>query len=434
MAEDNIIIIGAGAAGLIAARQLSRTGNKVVILEARRRTGGRIHTFRDKNFRDLTEGGAEFMHGKLETTMSLLKEYKIKKIPAKGNIWHVKNNEIEKDKDIVTEHHHLLRKKLKELKRDTTLKQFLNRHFKESKFKHLWKDVTGFVEGYESASVDTFSTFAFREDWLEAEEWKQFRIEGGYGTLTDKLAEECKQLGCRIIFSSVVKKIKWKKGLVEILCTNGKQYTGEKCVITVPLGVLQKKKIQFNPALQAKTNAARSLGYGYVIKILLLFRNKFWEEQKVQALLNENINKLFFLFSDAPVPTWWTQYPSSNALLTGWYSGPKAAKSASKSNREILDDALSSLSEIFKIDKKQLRSKLKAWKVMNWVMDEFSLGSYSYATVAGNKHKKQLEKNMQNTLFFAGEYLEEPAGTVEAALVSGMKVAKQLTPNPSLNI
>lgn len=130
--------------------------------------------------------------------------------------------------------------------------------------------------------------------------------------------------------------------------------------------------------------------------------------------------------SDEPVPTWWTQHPSPTTLLTGWLSGPEAEKSSSEPNSDTIAKAIDSLSAIFKMDKKLLRSKLMGWKVVNWVKDEFALGSYSYATVDGDKHKNKIRKPEKNTLFFAGEYLEEPAGTVEAAFLSGFKVADKI--------
>jgi len=63
---------------------------------------------------------------------------------------------------------------------------------------------------------------------------------------------------------------------------------------------------------------------------------------------------------------------------------------------------------------------------MNWTHDEFALGSYSFATVNAEKHKSKLRKPEKNTLFFAGEHLGEPAGTVEAALMSGLTTAERI--------
>ncbi|MEO6933649.1 MAG: FAD-dependent oxidoreductase, partial [Chitinophagaceae bacterium] len=70
----DIIIIGAGACGLMAARELGKAGKKVLILEARNRTGGRIHTLHNKKFSIPVDSGAEFIHGDLPLTKNLLTE------------------------------------------------------------------------------------------------------------------------------------------------------------------------------------------------------------------------------------------------------------------------------------------------------------------------------------------------------------------------
>jgi monoamine oxidase len=426
MESLDIIVIGAGASGLIAARELSKAGWKVTIVEARDRIGGRIQTYLDAEFTSPTELGAEFIHGDLKETTKLLKEYKIEYSPAKGQIWQVRKGELEKNKDFVPEHHRLLEMKLKAMKRDMPVKKFLDVHFKGPEFHLLQQGVIGFVEGYESAEVERFSTLAFREDWLKAEEWEQYRIDGGYGKLIDALANDCRKNGCEFHLSSVVKKIIWKKNFVEVICEKGKRFTASKAVVAVPLGILQQERIVFLPALAGKIKSVKELGYGEVIKILLLFKSKFWEEKKLQERVGENLDKLFFLFSHAPVPTWWTQYPSSTPLLSGWLSGSGAKKMKRLSDKEILEEAIRSLSLIFEISRKSLKENLQSWKVVNWSKDEFTRGSYSYATVNAKKNIERSASPEKNTLFFAGEHLSEPAGTVEGALISGFKAAEKI--------
>jgi monoamine oxidase len=127
------------------------------------------------------------------------------------------------------------------------------------------------------------------------------------------------------------------------------------------------------------------------------------------------------------VPTWWTQYPEPHALLTGWISGSKARVMASRSDKAIINTALSSLATIFEMDIESLRKELQAARVMNWTKDPYTLGSYSFATVHADQHQKTLMTPVQDTLFFAGEHLMEPSGTVEAALKSGLSVAQRFT-------
>src|SRR5687767_7745433 len=77
MESTGVIVIGAGIAGLVTARELLRTGNKVVVLEARNRVGGRTYTLQPPDFPFSAEAGAEFVHGKLPETLGLLDEYGI---------------------------------------------------------------------------------------------------------------------------------------------------------------------------------------------------------------------------------------------------------------------------------------------------------------------------------------------------------------------
>ena len=86
MEKTEIIIIGAGATGLMAAYQLSRSGKKVTVIEARDRKGGRINTLKNSSFSSEVELGAEFIHGNLPLTLQVLKEAGIKYYPAGGEM------------------------------------------------------------------------------------------------------------------------------------------------------------------------------------------------------------------------------------------------------------------------------------------------------------------------------------------------------------
>src|SRR5688500_9098943 len=203
MTNPDIIIIGAGAAGLVAARELSKTGYRVTIIEARDRIGGRVYTFRDNAFSVTIELGSEFIHGKQPCTFEFLKEYKIGHHIAKGDIVRVTNGKFEKEKDFVDDHHHELEKKLKTLKEDIPVEDFLNRYFLAEKYDTLRNSVRKFVEGYDAANAQRASTFTFREEWLDAEDWEQYRPQGGYGRLMQAIADDAVKNGCVIHLSEV---------------------------------------------------------------------------------------------------------------------------------------------------------------------------------------------------------------------------------------
>src|SRR6187399_1820202 len=99
--KTDILIVGAGASGLAAAYELSLVKKKVIVLEARNRIGGRVHSIKDERFAGIVETGAEFIHGKLPVTFNLLKKGNIKYHSAEGKMWEIEKGEIARKKDFI---------------------------------------------------------------------------------------------------------------------------------------------------------------------------------------------------------------------------------------------------------------------------------------------------------------------------------------------
>lgn len=427
----NVIIIGAGAAGLMAAKQLSGAGVSVCVLEARDRVGGRIHTIRNRNSATLIEGGAEFIHGNLSATLELLKEAGMKKEELTGEIWQVNKGGWNQENDFF-ENAELVIKRLVSLKEDISIAHFLQHFFSEEKYDNLRKSLTSYVEGYYSGVTERMSAKAFLEEWMSEDE-QQYRPSGGYGRMIHYLEKSCKKAGTLIQLSAAVKEIKWREGYAEITDDNNHVFIACKVVITVPLGVWTrddktKGAIKYNPALPSKTEAAKQMGFGAVIKILVEFTDIFWEDEAIKIKTKMNAANVQMVLTDMAIPTWWTQFPQKFALLTGWLSGPKAEQMKNETDENVLQTALHSLSLIFRIDSIILKDKLKWWKIFNWTKEPFTYGSYSYSTIDTISARKKLIEPVQNTLFFAGEALYEgpETGTVEAALISGINVSQEI--------
>jgi monoamine oxidase len=136
---------------------------------------------------------------------------------------------------------------------------------------------------------------------------------------------------------------------------------------------------------------------------------------------------LSFVLSDAPVPTWWTQYPAGSPVLTGWYAGPKADRVAALAEAELIDMGLGSLAAIFAVPAERLRRDLGAARAINWGTDPFARGAYSYAT-PDTRATQSLLRRPAGAIWFSGEalYAGPDNGTVEAALASGRETAQAI--------
>lgn len=412
----------------MAARILAKAGKHVVVLEARNRCGGRIHT---GSFLKEVELGAEFIHGGLPVTLNLLREAHIAYYPAGGEMWHYKNGRFYQEHEMIT-NWDLVIERLSQLEQDCSIADFLEKEFPGDEYQDMRKAVWRFVSGYDTADPHKASAFALRKEWESEDEDAQHRIRGGYGTLIKFLEEECKAAGGRIHLNSAVKTIRWRQGNIKAITTDRTVFEANKVIIALPLGVLQadvneKGAITFDPPISQQNNALHAMGFGAIIKILLKFDELFWEDEITESMAGKSLKNMSFMLSDEVIPTWWTQAPQHSQVLTGWLGGPAAAEMKDKTDQELLQLALQSLGKIFSRDPQQLHDKLVAFNVVNWTNEPYTRGSYSYDTLAAPASRKLLNQPVSNTLFFAGEYLYDgPAmGTVEAALTNGLDTAKK---------
>jgi monoamine oxidase len=394
----DIIIIGAGAAGLMAARELSPFFN-VTILEAQEVIGGRIHTIRPS-----MEAGAEFIHGRLPVTLGLLKEASLSYTAIDGEMYTAEDGEWKQEERFIEGWDELL-DKMGTLTKDMTLMEFLETYYAEHKYADLRNEMIRYVQGYDLADPSKVSMFSLYNEW-SAETDANFRIDKGYCEMINFLAKEC-----TIITNSPVQKIVWEQGNVKV-STADKTYTAQKVIITASLGILQHNIIKFSPAIDDYMNAASHIGYGSVIKILLEFAAPFWKEDTG------------FIFSKEKVPTWWTQFPNKTPVLTGWLGGPPAEHFKQIPKEDILKIALDSLSGLTQNELPPLVSS----HIYNWADNPQTLGAYSYDTPISDNARKLLNTPVADTIYFAGEalYKGKHPGTVEAALISGRNVAQKI--------
>ena len=416
----DVIIIGSGAAGLMAALELAQAGKRIAVVEAKDHVGGRAHTILDSCFQLPVELGAEFVHGNLELTNLLLKKAGVHQYKVKGDIWQNEDGSLNEQGDFI-EDYSALNKKFKELREDISVADFIKDYLSADEFEETRFSLKNYVEGYYAADTHKASTFSLFEE-LNSSDDEQYRIEGGYIKLIDYLYQRCKTKDVDFLLSQPVQEVEWANDHVTVISPQHR-LTAKKVLITVPIGVLQSEAIRFSPATPNIINAAKKLGFGPVVKTLLQFDEPFWKDKHFTQ--GKDLHKLSFIFSRAVIPTWWTYHPKHVAMLTGWSGGPNAETIKDLSNEEILLNALQSLSDIFGVTNSILQQKLTGWQVANWVTDPFSCGGYSYEVVDGKKNKQVLRQSVNNTIYFAGEGLYDgpEIGTVEAALKTGRETA-----------
>lgn len=416
MKRPRVIIIGAGITGLVAARELS-DDYSVAILEARSHPGGRIHSAREQGFVTTIDAGPEFVHGTSEETIKLLKEAGIPVLKPEGKIYRKEKGKW-KEMDEMVDGWDVLLRKMKRADEDETMDEFLQKHFSGDKYTELRRYARDYAEGFDVADTSKVSVKALYREWIESDEMS--RVIGGFGKLTEYIARKCVEKGVELELGTTVKQIDHQPGEVTVYASDGRKYDGEQCIITLPVSLLQmpagKMNINFTPPIDDYVTAARHIGFGTVIKVVLQFKDVFWQDDAT------------FIFGREEFPTWWTQAPDTSTILTGWVGGPQAQTLSQASEETILERALVALSNMYGINIAQLRTELSASQVYNWKKNEAVLGAYSYPTPESHEARKILNKPISDTLFFAGEGLHDGAdsGTVEAAIISALDAVKKV--------
>lgn len=416
MKKQHVIVIGAGAAGLVAASKVSAKF-EVTIIETLKKTGGRIRTISPANAEPVIEAGAEFVHGDTPVTKKLLEEAGLKPVKLTGKMLRKEGKEWSEETDMIEGWDELV-EKMKGQRKDMTMSDFIDKHFSGEQYADLRRHIRAFVGGFDVAGLDEVSVQSLYREW--SNEGDQYRLPEGYGELVNYLEKACRDAGCRILTGETVRQIDWQKNEVTVYTSSGKKISATKVLITVPVSVLRNISgscsINITPPVDEYINAAKQVGFGTVVKVLLVLKEKLWKKGTG------------FIFSTETIPTWWTHYPAENNLITGWAGGPAAAQLSQHTDAELLEIALTSLANIFDMSASELRNIVASSYVFNWSKNDESMGAYSFSTPDSASARKILNEPIDDTIFFAGEALYDGpfGGTVEAALSSGISAASKL--------
>jgi monoamine oxidase len=436
----SVVVIGAGIAGLSAGWKLGSAGCAVTVLEARDRIGGRIWTVPKQVAGFPIELGAEFIHGRPPEIFDPLNEGGAEVAEVEGRSWCAFEHQL-RSCDFWSSVESIL-SKMDDSAPDESFLNFLKRTCSPSdNDREAWERALGYVVGFNAADPALVGVH-----WLvkgmraeeESEGDRSFRTANGYLDLLD--AFERRIAACpnvKVHTQAVVEQVRWEPGTAEVVArtpAGAQRFTTSRTLITLPLSLLKGTPgeyggVDFDPSLPAeKISALDKLEMGKVIRIVLCFRDRFWDPIAPPDS-NATLSDMGFLFSDDGwFPTWWTSAPRKRPVLTGWAPFRCAEKLSGQSREFVVEHSLKTLSVLLKVDLGMLRNELQNAYFHDWQNDPFSRGAYSYGGVGSDGAAEVLASPLAETLFFAGEATDVTGnnGTVHGAMASGYRAASQI--------
>jgi monoamine oxidase len=407
----DVLVIGAGAAGLAAARALSGAGKRVCLAEARMRVGGRAHTLHLPGLPLPVELGAEFIHGEVAETFGIVEAASLLVYELPDDHWWSRRGDL-RPMGRFWEEIDAIRARIR-IRRDVSFADFLrSRRNLTPRQREL---ATHFVESYHAAHADRISALALQSADGEQEDHQQFRLAGGYSGVFAWLRAGLDPDRVELRLGESIDAIRWKDGDVTAVGSRG-TIRAKAAVITIPIGVWKAGGFRFDPPLPEKDAALARLEVGHVVKIVYQFRERFWDDGKNFVHSNNRF-----------VQTWWTAAPARAPLLTAWSGGHAADAMLAEGREGRVERGLEAMSEAFGEPRKSLDALLVAAHTHDWQTDPFSRGAYAYAAVGGRGAHDALARPVRNTLFFAGEATSsDQTGTVAGAIASGRRAARGL--------
>ena len=433
-----VVVIGAGVAGLSAARHLRAQGIDVTVLEARDRIGGRLWTLHPEGLAVPIELGGEFLHGETPEIDAVARDAGLRAMDIAGRRFTATGGTLRVMDDFWERLDRVMRRLDKERDPDRSFAAALERMRRVSGAdRQLARQ---FVEGFHAADTHLVSESALADGGSprgDVRERRIGRVIEGFSSVVDALAAPLADV---IRMRSPVTNISWEKGDVSVDYQSesgtGARLEARAAIIAVPLGVLQAVvpapgAIAFDPPVPRIQQAAHGLAMGNVMKVVLRLDEPFWTEERfAKHAGDERLDTLSFLHSRDTVafPVWWTPYPITAPVLVGWCGGPAASAMAGMSAEEVVAGAIDSLATILGMSRQSLQRHVTTGYTHDWTSDPFSRGAYSYVRVGGAESGKTLARPVEQTLFFAGEHADREArnGTVHGAMASGTAAAKAL--------
>ncbi len=421
-AKRKVIIIGAGFAGLAAACYLRKKKIDCIILEARNRIGGRVHSHVIDPAENLViELGAEWVGNSHTRLQNLCNEFGLElqdnqfdtHLIYKGGYhragqWDYSEDWKKKFKEIITGYPKMSQADKLKLDQTDWWRFLVNKgcEGRDLDIRELL-DSTDFGE-----SIRHVSAFAALAEYAESSEKNEMdlKIKGGNSSLATKMAAFIGEE--RIHLQHAVQRVVQTKTGVRVFCSNGKEFTGDKIICTVPTYALGR--IKWEPGLPAdQVKAMGELQYARINKNPLLFSERFWREERFD-MVTDQLPHYFYHAT--------RNQPSKKGVLISYTIGDKAAVIANQTDEWKANAIQQTLQPHFGDVKALLEKQANYY----WGNDEYSRGSYAvYGKGQWFRLRPILSRSHIHT-HFAGEHLADWQGFMEGAINTGEDAAAKI--------
>lgn len=405
-AEPEVIVVGAGVAGLAAARALMAANKSVLVIEARDRIGGRAVTD-STTFGFPFDLGAQWIEaGRTNPAMAMLRDMNERPVPDRlEQAIYIGGAEAPKEEYARFEKIAIdaSRKLIEALKKasDVPVGRVL---VAQDPLERLAYAMVGPLEsGVELGELSA------RDFMRQPESEPQYSVAGGLGALVARWGAKVPvKLGTRVA------RIDSTGPQVVVATTNG-QVSAKAVIVTVPTGLLAGGSFSFAPQLSvAKREAIAQLPMALYNKVALSFGRKVIDVSAARSVIGLNRKHEAF---DAIV----RPYDRDAAIV--FVGGAQARQVEEEGTGAALGFAMSALAEIFGND---LRTLLARSSVTRWGKDPFARGSWSMATPGNADKRLVLAQPHHDRVFFAGEATDPVWATrVGGAYASGLRAARE---------
>lgn len=414
--SNRVVVVGAGLAGLAAARELQQNGADVVVVEARERIGGRVWTSREWDSLPL-DLGASWIHGvernpltgladRLDTRRLVTSYERSRTYDSRGKPL---GAEEEERLDELRRQFDRAIEAAWEESHDVSVAQAIERLAPGDR-RLLDFIVHSELEQEYSGSAAQLSAWWY--DQSEEYDGEDVLFADGFGVIPEFLAKDVD-----VRLGQVVREIQWGQAPVRVI-TQDSVHEADRVLVTLPLGVLQSGKVGFSPDLPGrKREAIAALGMGVLNKCYLRFGEPFWPQ---------DVDWLEYIPES---PRAWTEWVSfwrvaKQPVLVGFSAADQAREAERQSDEQIVASALGTLRSIFG----ECVPEPTGFRITRWASDPFACGSYSYNAVGSTPGMREtLASAVGDRVFFAGEAAHSACfGTAHGALLSGLRAAREI--------